>query len=63
MHFNLLPWKDNDTNSLAEYNHYEVTRHIERDVVIEVDKFNIYGYINSDAIGILSAKNVLCLII
>ena len=46
-----LPWKDNNTNSPAEYNHYEVTRHIERDVVIKVDKFNIYGYINSDAIG------------
>ena len=30
----ILPWKDNDTNSVAEYNHYEVTRHIERDVVI-----------------------------
>lgn len=47
----ILPWKDNDTNSPAEYNHYEVTRHIERDVVIKVDKFNVYGYINSDAIG------------
>lgn len=46
-----LPWKDNDTNSAAEYNHCEVVRHIERDVVIEVDKFNIYGYIKSDAIG------------
>lgn len=47
----ILPWKDNDTNSPAEYNHCEVTRHIGKDTVIEVDKFNIYGYINSDAIG------------
>ena len=47
----ILPWKDNDTNSAAENNHYEVVRHIERDVAIKVDKFNIYGFINSDAIG------------
>lgn len=46
-----LPWKDNDTNFALEYNHYEITRHIENDVVIEVNKFNIYAYINSDAVG------------
>lgn len=47
----ILPWKDNNTNSPSEYNHCEVTRHTGNDTVIEVDKFNIYGYINSDAIG------------
>lgn len=46
-----LPWKGDDHNEQAEYNHFETTTHIEASVIIEIDKYNIYAYIDDDELS------------